>query len=204
MDGTLWDSSLQVARSWSSVTKAYPGVEKEITQDDIRSVMGLTMDKIAEALFPGMKEAARSELLKKCCVEENLYLKAHGGCIYEGVEDTLRALCGKYRLFIVSNCQKGYIEAFLDYYGLWEYIEDIECYGNNLKPKADNIRLTADRNSLFEAVYVGDIQGDFDSSRAAGVGFIHAAYGFGAINEPVPAISDIRELPAAADKFFTE
>ena len=69
-----------------------------------------------------------------------------------------------YHLSIVSNCQKGYIEAFLDHYDLWELVEDIECYGNNLRQKGENIRLVVERNRLDEAVYVGDIQGDYDAS----------------------------------------
>lgn len=46
----------------------------------------------------------------------------------------------------------------MDHYHFWDYFSDIECYGNNLLQKGDNIRLLADRNHLEEAVYVGDIQ----------------------------------------------
>jgi phosphoglycolate phosphatase len=48
---------------------------------------------------------------------------------------------------------------------------------------------------LDKAVYVGDIQGDYDSSVEAGIKFIHAAYGFGTINAPVPKIEAFSELP---------
>ena len=108
----------------------------------------------------------------------------------------------KYPLYIVSNCQSGYIEAFLDHYGFGKYFEDIECYGNNLRQKGDNIRLLADRNGLTEAVYVGDIQGDYDASCHAGVGFIHAAYGFGTIAADVPEIHTFEELTETADQYF--
>ena len=50
------------------------------------------------------------------------------------------------------------------------------------------IKLIVERNNIDEAVYVGDIQGDYDSSKRAGVKFIHAAYGFGTIDDDVPAI----------------
>ena len=39
---------------------------------------------------------------------------------------------------------------------------------------------------MDDAVYVGDIQGDYDASMDAGVKFIHAAYGFGTIEDKVP------------------
>lgn len=53
-------------------------------------------------------------------------------------------------------------------------------------------------------MYVGDIQGDYDSSKKAGVKFIHAAYGFGTIDDAVPAIRKFSELPQVADRVFEE
>ncbi|WP_443599120.1 HAD family hydrolase, partial [Agathobacter sp.] len=55
-----------------------------------------------------------------------------------------------------------------------------------------------------EAVYVGDIQGDYDSSKKAGVKFIHAAYGFGTIDDDVPAIHRFSELPQVVSGVFNE
>ena len=54
--------------------------------------------------------------------------------------------------------------------------------------------IISDRNHLDEAVYVGDIQGDYDASRKAGVGFIHAAYGFGIVPEAQYKIQSFSEL----------
>ena len=53
-------------------------------------------------------------------------------------------------------------------------------------------------------MYVGDIQGDYDSSKKAGVKFIHAAYGFGTIDDDVPAIHRFSELPQVASGVFNE
>lgn len=194
MDGTLWDSAENVAVSWNQVLEEDGRIKKRLGKADIQSVMGKTMDVIADLLFPELTKEARIKLLEECCLRENEYLRARGGVLYPGVEGTLKALGERYRLFIVSNCQKGYIEAFLDYYGLWGYFDDIECYGNNLLQKGENIRMLADRNGLDAAVYVGDIQGDYEASRMAGVGFIHAAYGFGTVNASVPAIQSFQEL----------
>ena len=84
-----------------------------------------------------------------------------------------------YHLYIVSNCQDGYIEDFISWSGCQDLIEDIEDYGRTGKGKADNIRLLMERNALDCAVYVGDTQGDLDSASAAGIPFIFASYGFG-------------------------
>lgn len=198
MDGTLWDSSVQVAKSWDIAIAECGYRRAALTREDMQRVMGKTMDVIAQILFPDTDGEFRAELLAHCCEVENAYLRMHGGVLYPKLRSTLEKLKGKYHLYIVSNCQKGYIEAFLDYYQMWELFEDVECYGNNLLQKGDNIALLASRNALTEAVYVGDIQGDYDASQKAGVGFIHAAYGFGTINVPVPAIRSFDELPEVA------
>ena len=176
MDGTLWDSAENVAISWNIAIDKVGFQREPITKDDMYRVMGLTMDKIADLLFDGAKDEMKDELLRVSCVEENEYLKAHGGVIYPDLRSTMEELKGLgYHLYIVSNCQSGYIESFLDYYQFHDLFEDIECYGNNDKPKADNIALVVERNALDAAVYVGDIQGDYDSSLKAGISFIHAA-----------------------------
>ena len=199
MDGTLWDSSANVALSWTEKVKELGYERPDITQQDIMGVMGLTMDKIADKLFGDLSKDERMKLLQLCCDNENDYLRRHGGILYPDLEDTFIRLKEKYSLFIVSNCQSGYIETFLEYYGFGKYFDDIECYGNNLKEKGDNIALIVKRNNLEKAYYIGDIQGDYDATMKAGINFIHAAYGFGTINETVPELEKFSALPELLD-----
>ena len=56
-----------------------------------------------------------------------------------------------------------------------------------------------ERNQLTKAVYVGDIQGDYDASMQAGVEFIHAAYGFGTVDADVLEIAAFEELPKVVE-----
>lgn len=202
MDGTLWDSAKGVAMSWTQVVREeYPELGV-ITTEDVKNVMGKTMDLIARILFPSLTPAEQINLLDKCCIRENDYLAEHGGILYPQVEETLNILKEKYNLYIVSNCQSGYIEAFLQYYGFEYLFEDIECYGNNELGKGENISLVIRRNELDKAVYVGDIQGDFDAATEAGIPFIHAAYGFGDIRENVPFVEEFSRLPEVAAKIL--
>ncbi|MBP3266893.1 MAG: HAD family hydrolase [Ruminococcus sp.] len=200
MDGTLWDSSAYVAAAWNEKIKELGYDLKEITKQDIMGIMGLTMDKIADILLADVPKEERYDLLDKCGDNENDYLRKHGAELYPDLEKTLIRLKEKYPLYIVSNCQSGYIESFLEYYGFGKYFEDIECYGNNLKPKADNIALIAERNGLDKSWYIGDIQGDHDAAVKAGSGFIHAAYGFGTIEQDVPKIEKFSDLPELLEK----
>lgn len=203
MDGTLWDSSDQVAVSWNETVKKHGYHREELTAADMQAVMGKTMDVLSKILFPNLPDDRREELLYICGKEENEYLKTHGGTLYPGLQKTLEALKEKYHLYIVSNCQSGYMEAFLDYYRFHNYFEDIECYGNNKKSKGENIALICRRNHLDDAVYVGDIQGDYEASKEAGIKFIHAAYGFGTIDDTVPEIHSLPELTDIVDRIFS-
>lgn len=202
MDGTLWDSAAGVAKSWTEVVRREKYPDRVITVDEIHSVMGKTMDKIAEILFADLDERERMELLTVCCKEENDFLRIHGGTLYPELENTLKKLQEKYHLYIVSNCQSGYIEAFLEHYGFGHYFEDIECFGNNGFSKGKNIANVVERNELTDSVYVGDIQGDYDASMEAGVKFILAAYGFGSVDADVPRINSFDELPKVAENLL--
>ena len=99
--------------------------------------------------------------------------------MYPGVKETVIRLAGNYELFIVSNCQSGYIEVLLKTSGLGEYIKDMECFGNTGLPKGDNIRMVVQRNHLDRCIYVGDTSMDQEAAALAGVPFVHAAYGYG-------------------------
>lgn len=195
MDGTLWDSAAQVAKSWNEAAKK-EGYEYNITSADIMAVMGKPMDELASLIFKHEPKEVYMKLLDVCGAYENEYLRQHGAVLYTNLRPVMEKLKEKdYHLYIVSNCQSGYIEAFLDYYKFHDLFEDIECYGNNTKQKNENISLIVDRNQLDKAVYVGDIQGDYDATTKAGLPFIHAKYGFGTINAEVPVINSLSELP---------
>ena len=106
----------------------------------------------------------------------------------------LEILSKKYYLYIVSNCQKGYIEAFLHAHHLEKYFKDIEMSGRTGKDKGHNILLLMERNHIQEAVYIGDTHGDQEASRFAGIPFIFASYGFGNVTHPDKVIKSFKEL----------
>lgn len=204
MDGTLWDAGVSIAEAWNIVIKRRGLQMETMTADHIHSIMGKTIDGIADTLFGTYSKEERMDITRECLEYENVYLAEHGGELYDKLEDVLKELSEHYPLYIVSNCEKGYIEGFLAYYGFEKYFIDFESHGNTMLPKGENIKLVAERNGLTDVVYIGDIQSDYNASKEAGVGFIHAAYGFGTIDEPVPAINCIAELPEAIEDYFKQ
>ena len=134
-------------------------------------------------------------ILEKCCVYEEEALEENQQDIcYPDVREVIKQLAKTYDLYIVSNCQCGYIEQFLRKTQLEAYIKDIECFGNTGKNKGENIRLLVKRNSLKAPVYIGDTKGDCDASKEAGVPFIFASYGFGNVTEYAAKIGEMKEL----------
>lgn len=192
MDGTLWDSTKEICYIWNEVLKEY-GVE--LSMERLQSLMGKTMDVIAENVMPEKSIEERKEIFDRCLQVENEYLEQHGGILYPQLEETLKVLKETYPLYIVSNCQSGYIEAFLKYYKFEKYFDDFECFGNTGKGKAYNQKLVAERNQLDRVIYVGDIQGDYEATMEASFEFIHAAYGFGTVDADVKRLKAFSELP---------
>ena len=133
--------------------------------------------------------------MRDCCEYETEYLAKHNAKIYPGMEKTIKELSKKYRLFIVSNCQEGYIQCFFKANPhLEKYFTDYEYPGRSGKAKADNIRMLVERNNLKKPVYIGDTEGDSKAAKEAGVPFIFARYGFGDVTKYEAVIDAPLEL----------
>lgn len=202
LDGTLWDSLKQIVPAYNRVFGRY-NIKLHMTEEILKKCMGKTLSEIGEILFPQMDIDKREKILKECTQEELIELKKKGGgTLYPGIKETLKRLKQSYGLFIVSNCEHGYIETFLECHELGELFEDFEYIGRTGKPKADNIKEIMERNSLDRAVYVGDTQKDLDSADKAGLPFIHASYGFGKVDRKTPSINSFEELPDVVRKII--
>lgn len=191
LDGTLWDTVNEIETVWLKVAKKY---KINIEPRNIKNIMGMTKEQIINYLFKNDKDV-RNKFISECQKEENIYLEKNGGKLYNNTLSTLKKLVDlNYKLYIVSNCQDGYIEAFLNYYKIYDLFNDFECSGRTGKNKEYNINLVLKRNNIKEAVYVGDTYMDYLSAKNNEINFIWAKYGFGKIAEEVNYINDISEL----------
>ena len=203
VDGTLWDAGVQVAEAWNFVLREkYPQVDKIISSKEIYANMGKTMKEFGDTLFPFLPQDLRGKVLDDCMDYENRYLEDHPGLLYPEVREVLRQLNWQYDLFIVSNCQRGYIEVLMRACGIQEYIRDIECFGNTGLSKGDNIRMVIDRNYLDECFYVGVTAMDGQAAAFAGIPFVFASYGFGRADEAVGTINSFADLLSLAKKLL--
>ena len=193
VDGTIWDSTRVVEDAWNAAL-IDAGYEERVTAARLKGLFGLPMDDIIKDILPNAADAERAAFAPMCYKNEHDYLARTGGDVYDGMKEMLEKLSLKYPLFIVSNCQAGYIELMLKKTGFGSFFKDHLCPGDTNLLKADNIRLISERNGLKAPIYVGDTQMDANACKQAGVPIVFAAYGFGKVEEPYGVINTPLEL----------
>ncbi len=195
LDGTLWNAVSIIKETWNIILNDYNSeLRPEITEEELGSCMGLQLHEISQRLFPMLDKKEQKFLMDSCCRLENQMLAKHGGRLYEGTMETLEKLKKRAELFIVSNCQCGYIEAFFEGNKTGSFFSDFECAGNTGMGKAENIELIIKRNNLKNCVYIGDTEGDRQGAVGAKIPFIYAAYGFGTVKQYDYRIDKFSEL----------
>ena len=197
LDGTLWDPMPMSIKAWHTALNGFDCIKNPISEEDIQGILGMQHDLVGKKLFPYLSKEQQDEVMNSCYVQEVNDIKESGGVLYHGLEDTLKILEGKYDLYIVSNCQAGYIEAFFEYHGLGEYFKDYECSGNTGLSKTENVKMVIERNNLSKPIYIGDTMGDYTAAIGNQIPFIFAKYGFGDVPNPdhnINKISDLRDL----------
>lgn len=193
LDGTLWDSSAVVAESWTEVGRRYYGESYYVGPSEVRNLMGKTMIEIASHLLPENPGPEKDRFVHECFSYEVAYLSSHPGTLFENELDVLKKLALSYRLFIVSNCQNGYIENFMPLVSP-DLFEGFMCFGDTHRPKNETIRALMEKYGLEKAAYIGDTAGDEKATRLAGIPFIHAAYGYGQCESPDASASTFEDL----------
>ena len=71
LDGTLWDSTKEVSKTWTSIVSKYNLKRKEVSIEDLKPCMGKLLDEIAEILFPGIESKVQMKIINECCEFES-------------------------------------------------------------------------------------------------------------------------------------
>ncbi len=192
LDGTLWDTTEACAVGWNAALQELKIEHPPVTPADIASIMGLPHDEIFAKVFPSLSYSQHRQLAPVCFKHEEESIRRIGGRLYPGVAETLPKLDRP--LGIVSNCQQGYIELFLELQNWHGLFADFECHGNTHLTKGGNIRLVLERQGWRKPVYVGDTLGDETAARQAGAVYYQVSYGFGDARRPDRRIDSLADL----------
>ena len=135
MDGTLWDATATYAEEWNETARRMGVPDFHITPEQLHQYMGLSIDKIFNAI------------LSKCTLDpvefcrvvdgvEDEMLPVMGGIPYPGMVDGIRRLSSRYRLFMVSNCGAGGLKSFMRFNNLTDCFTDSLTFGETGWQKA--------------------------------------------------------------------
>ena len=195
IDGTLWDSRALVADGYNIQLRLEGLDHLQVQVDDLTPLFGKTQKELADVLFASLPEEEREPLIIRCMERENQYLMENPcQAGYPGVVETLEELAKTHRLFIVSNCEKGYPEICMEKMGFGHLISGYLCYGDTRTCKGETIlKLMAD-HGITSACYIGDTQGDADAAALAGIPFVYCTYGFGQVKKYWKSIDSFAEL----------
>ena len=89
LDGTLWDSTANVALAWQAAIAQVDYIDEEMTVERVRSITGMTYDAIFDKLFPNLSPAQRAEVQALCAKHELEILHTRGGELYPALDETL-------------------------------------------------------------------------------------------------------------------
>lgn len=200
LDGTLWDATYGMCEAWNMAVKK-AGYDISLIRDEVTGAMGLPVDGIAKTVFPSIEDdEERLALMYQCFDAEEEYLAEHGGILMDGLKEVLAELKKDYRLYIVSNCQDGYVQVFLEAHDMHQYFDGFICAGDSGMSKGQNNLLLIREQNLKKPIYVGDTRGDHDSAIEAGIPFVFCTFGFGKTKDPDYTIDSLRELPKIVKK----
>lgn len=201
LDGTLWNTSEVSARAYNDILRRDGRSSILVTPEMIKREFGKTLATISDDLFPEFTPEIRMQLMSLCDCNNNAFLFESGGTedlLYPGVRPTLEKLTQKYgfKIYIVSNCEAGYVEGFLSRFHLEDLFTDYGYVGRYGRNKAENIRLLLERNHIAkdDAAYIGDTAGDYNSTTDAGIPFIFASYGYGDVPEAKYRLNSFHDL----------
>ncbi len=205
IDGTLLDTRAQVRLAWSGKIQELTGAPLSMTDAEFTALFGLPMDAIAQRLFPRVEDPrVQYALAEECYAVENDWLHQHPGTLFPQVAEVLQELSQRLPLYIVSNCQRGYIQASLQPHGLLPLFRGWLCFGDTGTPKALTLQTLCTRHGLKHPIYVGDTLGDEQACLQANIPFVYAAYGFGQAERPGYTIEQFAELPVLCAQLQTD
>lgn len=199
VDGTLWDSRALLAQAYNAQLTEEGLGHIHVTDTILKPLFGKTMTALADGLFPMIAVPERYALMDRCILRMDAFLEKYSSPAigYPQLRPTMEHLAKKHRLFIVSNGQKGYSQMAAKKLELADLISGYLSFGDTGTSKGQTILRLMQQENIQSAVYVGDIQGDLDACREAGIDFIWAAYGFGkpeSYTAKIHAFADLADL----------
>tara|TARA_Y100000996_G_C22527721_1_gene645159 strand:+ start:1039 stop:1632 length:594 start_codon:yes stop_codon:yes gene_type:complete len=188
LDGVLIDSAHMMEQSWNTCM-----LEHELTQP-----FSEYFKHIGKPFRDIMKElnVENVEAVKYTYDKASLELMEYCLEFYDGVEDTLKEIKKNSKIAVVTSKTAERTNVILDHLDVeFDYVVSPKK-GLRGKPAPDQILfcLAMTQTDPKDAVYIGDMQVDYEAATRAGIDFIHASYGYGKCDHSVKSIENLNSL----------
>ncbi|MDD2313498.1 MAG: HAD hydrolase-like protein [Proteiniphilum sp.] len=193
MDGTLWDNVNTYALSWTRGMEKL-GYNREVTREELMVLMGKEARVMLNTLVPEWSGKEQDRLFDAVIESYQELVPEMKPVIFDGVLEGLERLSGRYKLFLLSNCEEGGLVNFMKHTQTSHLIADYMEHGMNLMPKHENMKIMIHNNGLQRPVYIGDTDSDSKQSALAHVPFVFVTYGFGVTKDYVLKFDSFTEL----------
>jgi phosphoglycolate phosphatase len=180
LDGTLWDASIACSMAWNKSFEQC-GYNIKINRKLIKKISGSPLNIVLTQYFTFINKIDYDKIIKLYKENEPIFMNNIGGKLFPNEMDTLKILSKYKKLFIVSNCLKGYIENFIEKNRLNKIFTGYKSSGETGLEKTENIKIVMEEHKLKLPIYIGDTQWDYEASRNNHILFVYAKYGFGKI-----------------------
>jgi phosphoglycolate phosphatase len=193
LDGTLWDATSACSMAWNKSFEQC-GYNNKIDRKLVKKISGSPLNTVLSEYFTFINKIDYDKIIEMYKENEPLFMKSIGGKLFPNERYTLDILCKYKKLFIVSNCLKGYIENFIEKKKFNKIFTGYRSSGETNLGKDKNIKKIIDEYKLISPIYVGDTQLDYEASKKNGIPFVYAKYGFGKLKNIDYVIRNIKEL----------
>jgi phosphoglycolate phosphatase len=191
--GTLWYATIACSMAWNKSFEQC-GYLNRIDRKSIKKISGSPLDIVLDQYFAFINKKDYGKIIELYKKNEPVFMENIGGRLFPNERDTLNKLCKNKKLFIVSNCLKGYIENFIMKKKLSKVFIGYKSSGETGHQKGENIKEIIKEYKLKGPIYAGDTQLDYEASKDNNIPFIYARYGFGKVEDVKYEIKNIKEL----------
>ncbi|MDR3141064.1 MAG: HAD hydrolase-like protein [Tannerellaceae bacterium] len=148
LDGTLWDATIACAMAWNKSFEQCGYENNKIDRKLIKKLSGSPLDIVLTQYFTFIDGKDYDKIIESYRKNEPIFMKKIGGRLFPNEKDTLKILSTHKKLFIVSNCLKGYIENFLFKKKLSTIFTGYKSSEGTGLTKSENIRQVIDEYKL--------------------------------------------------------
>ncbi|GAA0466063.1 HAD hydrolase-like protein [Alkalibacillus silvisoli] len=183
MDGTLFqtDKILELALDDTFDDLRLRGLwEGDTPIEQYRSIMGVPLPKVWEALLPNQPESIRHEVDQMFLEKLLDNIRAGRGALYPNVVETLSRLKEQgYSIFIASNGLVDYLNTIVDFFQLDRFITEVFSIEQiSSLDKADLVREIVLKYDIQSGVVVGDRLSDIKAAKANGLYSVGCRFDF--------------------------